>query len=176
MKSTSNPSSNSNSNSDSNSKTAIRLLIGLFFALFASLAMAACGSDGDDAADDEGQAEEQTSDDETASQSGDGSGVAASETTVATTPPQPELAVPALLGANTNDVTVGGYIFETDGNYVLCEMATDTDPPECEGESIEISNGDVIDPSIFLGEPGSQYSDAEVVVTGDVSDGILTIG
>ncbi len=150
--------------------------LSVFFALFAALALAACGSDAEEENAEDTPSEEQPAEEEGTTDSGDGDGVATEAATSTTAAPQPELAVPALVGANSNDVTVGGYIFEDDGLYLLCETVTDTDPPECEGETIEISNGEVIDPSIFLGEPGSQYSDAEVVVTGDVSDGILTIG
>lgn len=90
--------------------------------------------------------------------------------------PQPEQSVPALTETEQNDITVGGYIFETGGVFLMCESISDDDPPSCEGETLEISNGDVIDETIFLGDPGSRYSDGQVVVTGDVSDGVLTIG
>lgn len=152
----------------------------VLLAMFASFGLAACGSDGDEGADSDSSGEEQSQDasenNGTDSGDGDGDGVDASATTVSTVAPQPEQAVPALVGGNATDVTVGGFIFENDGVFLLCETTTDTDPPECEGETIEIANGDVIDPSIFLGEAGSMYSDAEVVVTGDVADGVLTIG
>ncbi|MGH1492473.1 MAG: hypothetical protein ACRBK7_24305 [Acidimicrobiales bacterium] len=155
------------------------ILSGLALAAICGFGLAACGSDGDDGAADDGASTDETSQEDAPnsdSADGDGDGVAVAAGTSSTIAPQPEQAVPALVGANSNDVTVGGFIFEDDGLYLLCETTTDGDPPECDGETIEIANGDVIDPTIFLGEPGSQYSDAEVVVTGDVVDGVLTIG
>jgi hypothetical protein len=149
-------------------------LTALVLTVLASIGLAACGSDDESAEPD--VAEEQESDSADGQAAGDGSGVAASEVTSPAVPPRPEQSVPALVDANSDDVTVGGYIFEIDGSYLLCEAATESDPPECDGQTLEIANGDVIDPAIFLGSPGSQYSDAEVVVTGDVSDGVLTIG
>lgn len=128
--------------------------------------LAACSDDGDS---DVGRASDGASD-----QSADG--VTADNSTDATPAPQPEQSVPALTDKTEDDITVGGYVFENDGIYLLCETASDDDPPTCEGETLEIANGEVIDPSIFIGEEGSRYSDAEVVVTGDVANGVLTIG
>lgn len=132
------------------------------------LFLAACSSD-DAEDDDAGSGSE-----ESAEQAENP--VAAESFTEATAPPQPEQSVPALIASNEEDITVGGFIFESSDGFLLCEAASEDDPPECEGDTLEISNGDVIDTSIFLGEPGARYSDAEVVVTGDVSDGVLTIG
>ncbi|MGI9597582.1 MAG: hypothetical protein ACR2QK_15565 [Acidimicrobiales bacterium] len=139
-------------------------------AVICSLALAACTDDGSDESSDDGSQVSAVPIDSTTVPGGDGVGATTS------TAPQPELAVPALVGETASDITVGGYVFEFDGVYFLCEGATESDPPECDGETLEIANGDVIDPIIFIGDPGSQYSDAEVVVTGDVADGVLTIG
>lgn len=130
------------------------------------LVFAAC-SDSDSGGDGVGQASEELT---------DNGGVVAESLTETTAVPRPEQSVPALTGRTEEDITVGGWVFENNGLYLLCESATEDDPPACEGETLEISNGDIIDPSIFLGEPGAQYSDAQVVVTGDVVDGVLTIG
>lgn len=132
-----------------------------------ALVLSACSDDNE--GDAVGKASEEVTD-----QSSEG--VTADNSTDNTAAPQPEQSVPALTDKTEADITVGGYVFENDGIYLLCETASDDDPPSCEGETLEISNGDVIDPSIFLGEEGSRYSDAEVVVTGDVANGVLTIG
>lgn len=141
----------------------------LLVVLACVLTLSACSSD-DDEADGVGKASEDASTEESGDQ------IVADSSTEPTAAPQPEQSVPALLDVNEEDITVGGYVFESDGVYLLCESASDDDPPTCQGETLQISNGDVIDPTIFLGEPGSRYSDAEVVVTGDVADGVLTIG
>ena len=101
---------------------------------------------------------------------------AAGATSTSRDPLEPEIGVSAALAQDGQAVTVTGWVFEVDGTYLLCESATESDPPDCDGESIEISNGEILDPIIFVGEEGSRYSDAEVVMTGSVFDGVLTIG
>ncbi|MEM7321449.1 MAG: hypothetical protein AAF531_00060 [Actinomycetota bacterium] len=130
------------------------------------LLVTAC-SDSDDEGDAVGKASEEVA---------DGDGVVAESLNETTAVPRPEQSVPDLAGRTEENITIGGWVFESNGTFLLCEAAGEGDPPTCEGETMEISNGEVIDETIFLGEAGSRYSDAQVVVTGDVVDGVLTIG
>ncbi len=86
------------------------------------------------------------------------------------------LVSPSDVSSDLYGVSVSGFIIENDDGFFLCDgLDLQNSTATCVGESLEISNGEVIDPIVFVGEEGQRYSEVEVAVSGDIVDRTLTI-
>ncbi len=80
----------------------------------------------------------------------------------------------ALATDATGVLAVKGFLIADATGVHLCEALAESVPPQCGGASVEVSGLTALD-ELTTSEGDTRWSDSEVVVFGEIADGVLVI-
>ena len=80
----------------------------------------------------------------------------------------------ALTSDADGPIAVAGFLIQDANGARLCDLLAESMPPQCGGDSVELSDVSMIDPDELKTAQGVTWTDSTVTVYGEIVDGVLT--
>ncbi len=81
----------------------------------------------------------------------------------------------ALAEASGGTVALSAFVFIDDGGARVCDAVAESFPPQCGGESLELSTIETVDPDDLEEAQGIRWTNDRITLFGEIVDGIFVI-